>query len=372
MIYPILLSCLVIFIITATFGLMFGRFPKNLNIGLTISGEESNFTSLFVDELSRHHVNVVPLESDYESRMLIEKGILDGYIMIGENFVDQIEEKIREGVGSWSLPYEPNSLRDKITIIMDSSNRFTVDSVSIWMSRAVEKLMTNILNAKNYTRNAYKFIQIEPIYAARDGSDYLASRDIVVIRYFLFAVEQFAIILLMGWTIKETNEQMNERLMAAGIKRFQLTLALAVASSVAIFPVYCLLLGIMIPIISFPIINDWIGAILIVASLTVSGVGKGILIGLVAKDLSAAAFLHSAYCFSSLFVGYLLWPYESLPTFIRPLVFWFPFTLTGDSMVSSVIKGHLLSDPNVFSGILYGILYAISTVFSTLWIYRRW
>lgn len=371
MIYPILLSCFVIFIITATFGLMFGHFPKDLQIGYTIADESSNVTTIILQNLRDHHVNLTKLQSEYESRPLIEDGILDGYFIIGENFIQSIEEKISGDIDLRKVNYL-NKFSDKILLIMDSSNKFNVDSMFIWLTRAVDQLMGNILHANNYTRNAYQFIQFDPIYSTKDSFNYLASRDIVVIRYFLFAVEQFAIILLMGWTIKESKEEMNERLMASGIKRYQLTSSLAIASSGSIFPAYCLLLLIMIPSISFPPITNWIVAILIVASLTLSGVGKGILIGLITKDLAAASFVHSAYCFSSLFVGYLLWPYESLPSFMKPLVFWFPFTLAGDSMVSSIIKGNLLTDANVYEGILYSILYAISTLFATLWIYRKW
>uniref|UniRef100_T1K3R9 Uncharacterized protein n=1 Tax=Tetranychus urticae TaxID=32264 RepID=T1K3R9_TETUR len=35
-------------------------------------------------------------------------------------------------------------------------------------------------------------------------------------------------------------------------------------------------------------------------------------------------FLHSAHYFSSLFLVYLFWSFESLPNFIKPLTYWFP------------------------------------------------
>ncbi|XP_074593276.1 ABC transporter G family member 23-like [Brevipalpus obovatus] len=373
MIFPILLSCLIIFIISATFGLMFGRFPENLRIGYTIVGQSNNYTDQILNQLRDHKVILISTSSAFTARQMIENGSLDGHFTIGESFIDNLEYKLREGIGSLVYPYRTESHQDEINLLFDVSNRFKVDSMRIWMNRAVDELFDKIRRDKRIAKNAFNFVRIQPIFDSPGSSDHLASKDIVVIRYFLFAVEQFAIILLLTWTIKESKERMNERLMAAGVQHYQLTIILAVGSIMIIAPIYCVLLALLVPTIDFPSLHDaWWPALLIVISLTVSGVAKGITIGLVFKELPSAVFIHSAYCFSSLFIGYLLWPYESLPAFMKPLTFLFPFTFTGDSMTNSLIKSRPLSDPSVLSGVVYGFTYAISFLLLTIWLFRKW
>ncbi|XP_053211927.1 ABC transporter G family member 23-like [Panonychus citri] len=335
MIYPIILSCFVIFIIIGTFGSMFGRFPKGLTLDYMYSESgNQNISEKFLYHLARNNISLNRVYSELQSRRDLENGLIDGYFIIGETFGDLVKERIEKGLSSFaggpmvsgSQGFRP-SVADKILLTVDSSNQFNVDTLDIMLTRSLNKLLEEIRSSLNISVNYYQFFTIDPIYKSHESDDLMLSNEMVLIRYFLYAVEQFTILLMMSWTMQEVKEKMNERLMAAGIGRVQLIFALILTATMVIVPIYMILFTILIPTLNFPMRGSFLAVVLTTFAITLCGITKGVLTGLVSSDLIVAAFVHSGYCFCSLFISYLIWPYESLPNFIKPLSIGFPLHL---------------------------------------------
>lgn len=358
-----------------TMGLLFGHFPKGLRIGVVNHDVNGSLSNRYIESLISHSNDWLIVSYLYESdaRNHLESNRLSGYLVIGEKFSQSFTHLgYLDGIDSNLVNQSPRS--GTIVLTLDYSNRFISDSIEIVTTRSLINLTSSPSQRIENSHSIDGLLSIEPIYRwpTTDDLKFLAPTKIVLVKFLFHVIESFSMTLVMLIEVYEHGYLVNERLSAGGLQRWELIVSMVILSTGLLLPTYLIAFTFIWLTIDIPVKGGIIFIFGLTLALIISGIIKGLFIGSLTRSPVNAVFLQCSYGFTGLFCGAVLWPYQSLPYFIKPLNYFFPYTQSGDSAVKSMIYGQSITDQQVYMGLVYSWFHVIITLIVLLFFTSKW
>ncbi|KAG8234558.1 hypothetical protein J437_LFUL014014 [Ladona fulva] len=159
--------------------------------------------------------------------------------------------------------------------------------------------------------------------------------------------------------VKEKEEGLWNRMMAAGITPWQILVSHIMTTTVLVAMQTAQILVLSLFILGI----ECRGSVVLLAAHIftngVIGMAFGLLISLVCRNVGEANFLSTGSFYPYILLSGILWPLEGLPWYIYYLSRYLPLTLATESLRDIMEKGWGLSWPSVYAGYLATITWTI-------------
>ena len=90
-----------------------------------------------------------------------------------------------------------------------------------------------------------------------------------------------------------------------------------------------------------------------------------------APQMFSAAVLGNAVLLTIFIISGILWPFEALPYWIRPISYIQPSTIPTESIRSILARGLSITHPSVYLGFLVSGIWAFVFLFAAIFVFSR-
>lgn len=298
-----------------------GGQPYDIPVGLVINELEPDLGTKFSSVLDSKFFRIKNYTSMEDAAQDVARRELWGVIGLQPSYSDAFHERLFgiDRVSEFAVE------RSKIVLLTDVTDRIIFESLHSVLLSNIKQFARLVLKSDNDSRNMEfsDFLANSPIQAAEPiygtyYEGYQGLRDFIfpaaVVNLGFSAVYTlFALSLL-----RERFSQSFERNFVAGVKTYQLVLALAFSRTLLMIPMFLLITILPILAIGFPItITAVIRSLPLLTALTIGGISLGMLINILCDSIAMATIFSVGLMFALVFTSGSIWPLESLNPYLR-------------------------------------------------------
>ena len=101
------------------------------------------------------------------------------------------------------------------------------------------------------------------------------------------------------------------------------------------------------------------------------GLTHGMLISSICPQIFSAALLSNGILLAIFIISGVLWPFDSLPFWVRPISYIQPTTLPAESIRSILSRGLTITHHPVFSGFIVSIIWTVIFLVASIIYFKR-
>lgn len=316
------------------------------NLGVNISSSLDNETL---------HIHIATNASI--ARQQVKEGKAWAAILFPANFSQDF---------AWSINHPQSPVRSAVEVYLDGSNPTIAGAVMQTVSKAIQKVMTDLAESMNISQ-AHTPFSVNTSYAYGGGGTRF-------IDYFGPGVISFAIMMVttMITIILFVNERRTgtlQRLLASPATEGEIVLGYSLA-----FAVICLLQSIVVLVTAILLFNVTVVgniflALAVVLVLGFGHQGLGILLSTGARnELQAVQFI-PLILFPSILLAGLFWPVESIPSYLQPLSYVVPLRYGIEAERSIMLRGWGLGE--IWVDVMVLVIFAALTLSGSVLLLKR-
>ncbi|GAB6022186.1 hypothetical protein CHUAL_006321 [Chamberlinius hualienensis] len=349
----ILMQVFIVPLTFSVFALSIGKAPFGIEVGI-VNHDKSELSHLYIDSLNKHLVRPVHFDSYDEAIKATEDGLLAAALYLNPNFTDSIIEKYSHTV----LADDQIIADSKINLVLDLTDKQVAISISQEILKAFQTFSKFILNR----------VGINPALADLPLNYHTNVDSVLDFEFDQFLLPGFLISIVFFTNLGTTTINMIndkqlgsfDRLRVLGVNECELIISQMISSTIVLFIMVPMAFLVVFIILGFTCVGSPILAMCLNILQGICGICFGILVAILADQLTTAIVLVLSLFFVGLMVQGIIWALDSLPIFFRYISYCLPSTYSVKAM--RLVVNHacgLSCQPVIFSIVTSSVWIAV-------------
>ncbi|XP_074595264.1 ABC transporter G family member 23-like [Brevipalpus obovatus] len=350
------------------FCMFIGHTPNGLRIGVINDERPMNLSYDLIDSVNKFVLKMIPYDDMDQVIYDAKRQRIYGWVHFKENFTQAIIER-------YTFPeIYLNSTQSASTVDMHLD--VTHWPLSITVRRAFQEAFINFLSrmmvklGKNPQIAQIPVAIPEILYGSMEQHDYSGFREFVSIGILVIMSYTIAFGVTILVVLQEKTSLIFERNYAAGVSTSQLIFGHLITRFVVQSLVVFILFIMTLTLFDVSQKGSYITSLALLLTHSLTGACHGIYTSAQSESLFFAAIASNAILIFFFVIGGILWPYESLPYFLKWIAMLSPTCMPTESLRGVLVRGWGFMHPSVINGFAVAFVWAMIFLIGSLTSFR--